>query len=204
MRLLPRQEKFYHLFLEQASIIEQAAQALLDGVRSGNSHLAAVAERIRQLENKGDDIIHDIFQRLNQTFITPLDPEDIHKLSSRLDDVLDAIEEASYRIVSYNLEPIPPAALKLCEIVAGCAQCMQKAVRALEEDEPLLVHCIEINRLEDSADKLVRQAIHELFLTQKDPIALFKEKEILEFLEEATDRSEDVADLLQNVAVKNS
>ena len=115
--------------------------------------------------------------------------------------MLDAIEEASYRIVSYNLEPIPPAALRLCEIVAGCAQSMQKAVRALEEDEPLLVHCIEINRLEDSADKLVRQAIHELFLTQKDPIALFKEKEILE---EATDRSEDVADVLQNVVVKNS
>jgi len=77
-------------------------------------------------------------------------------------------------------------------------------VGALEAEEPLLVHCIEINRLEDSADKLVRQSIHDLFLTPKDPIALFKEKEILEFLEEATDRSEDVADLLQNVVVKNS
>jgi len=113
MRLLPRQEKFYHLFLEQSEIIREAAHALLEGVRRGNSHLAEVADRIRQLENKGDDVIHDILRRLNQTFITPLDPEDIHNLSSRLDDVLDAIEEASYRIVSYHLEPIPAAALKL-------------------------------------------------------------------------------------------
>jgi uncharacterized protein Yka (UPF0111/DUF47 family) len=185
-------------------LISEAAELLLEGVRSGNSRLHSMAERIEKLETQGDDVIHDVFHRLNQTFITPIDPEDIHNLSSGLDNVLDAIEEAMHRIVAYRLEPIPSSAVQLCEIIAACARQIQVALKALERDEPVLTSCIEINRLEDAADKLVRRSIQDLFLSQKDPIALFKEKEVLEYLEEATDRSEDVADLLQNVVVKNS
>ncbi len=248
MKLLPRQEKFFGLFLNQVRIIEEASRLLLEAVRTGNSHLSRAAARIQQLENEGDEIIHDIFMRLNQTFITPLDPEDIHSISSRLDDVLDGIEDAAYRMTAYRLEPIPPAVvelchvvhdcarslesafvalnkdqsmvndcievnrlepipptvIELCEVVRDCAKALERAFEKLDKDEKLLDDCIEVNRLEDYADLLVRRAVAELFQQEKDPIALIKNKEIYEFLEDTTDRCEDVADVLQNVVVKNS
>jgi hypothetical protein len=173
-------------------------------VKEGNSHLGRAALRIQQLEQEGDEIIHDIFTRLNQTFITPLDPEDIHSISSRLDDVLDGIEDAAYRMVAYRLEPIPPTVIELCEVVHQSALVLEKAFEKLNKDEKLLEDCIEVNRLEDYADMLGRRAVAELFQQEKDPIALIKQKEIYEFLEETTDRCEDVADILQNVVVKNS
>ena len=114
MRLLPREEKFYHLFLKQVEIISEASRLLLEGVRSGNARLAGAATEINVLEHQGDEVIHEIFTRLNQTFITPLDPEDIHTLSSALDNVLDGIEDTAHRLVSYRIDPIPPAMVKLC------------------------------------------------------------------------------------------
>lgn len=204
MRLLPRQEKFFHLFIKQADIIAEAARLLREAVKEGNSHLARAAARIQQLEGEGDEIIHDILTKLHQTFITPLDPEDIHLLSSRLDDVLDGIEEAAHRMVAYCLEPIPTPVIGLCEVVHDAACSLQKAFQALHKDQKVLEHCIEVNRLEDYADQLLRRAIGELFQREKDPIALIKQKEVLESLEDTTDRCEDVADGLQNVVVKNS
>jgi predicted phosphate transport protein (TIGR00153 family) len=204
MRLLPRQEKFFTSFLDQVRLISEAARLLYDAVKEGNSHLSRAAARIQQLEHEGDEIIHDIFTRLNLTFITPLDPEDIHSLSSRLDDVLDGIEDAAYRMVAYRLDPIPPTVVELCEVVRDCAKSLEMAFEKLNKDEKLLNDCIEVNRLEDYADLLVRRAVAELFQQEKDPIALIKQKEIYEFLEETTDRCEDVADVLQNVVVKNS
>ena len=204
MRLLPRQEKFFASFVSQVRLISEASRLLLEAVKDGNSHLARTAVRIQQLEHEGDEIIHDIFTRLNQTFITPLDPEDIHSLSSRLDDVLDGIEDAAYRMVAYRLEPIPPTVIELCQVVHDCALSLEKAFEALNKDQKLLEHCIEVNRLEDYADQLVRRAIADLFQEETDPIALIKQKEIYEFLEDTTDRCEDVTDVLQSVVVKNS
>ncbi len=204
MRLLPREEKFYGLFLRQAELISEASQLLLDGARTGNSRLAVVATEIRDLEHKADEIIHEIITRLNQTFITPLDPEDIHALSSKLDDVMDGIEDAVHRMVAYKVEPIPPTVITLAEIICSCGNVLQKAFQALEKNEKLMVHCIEVNRLENEADRLVRAAVADLFDKEKDPIVLIKLKEIYEFLEATTDRCEDVADVLQNVVVKNS
>jgi len=204
MRLLPRQEKFFASFVSQVRLISEASRLLLEAVKDGNSLLSRNAVRIRQLEHEGDEIIHDIFTRLNQTFITPLDPEDIHSLSSRLDDVLDGIEDAAYRMVAYRLEPIPPTVIELCQVVHDCALSLEKAFEALNKDQKLLDHCIEVNRLEDYADQLVRRAIADLFQEETDPIALIKQKEIYEFLEDTTDRCEDVTDVLQSVVVKNS
>ncbi len=204
MRLLPRHEKFFELFLNQVRVIQEASQLLLEGARNGNSQLARNAVRIKQLEREGDEIAHDIFTRLNQTFITPLDPEDIHALSSRLDDVLDDIEDSAYRMCAYRLEPIPETVVELCEIVHHCAQALVKAFEALNRNAAFLEHCIEVNRLEDYADEVLRRAIGELFDQEKNPIALIKLKEVYEFLEDTTDRCEDVADVLQNVVVKNS
>lgn len=204
MRLLPREEKFFVYFLNQAGLIAEAAKWLLEGARAGNAHLTEAADKIRALEQRGDEIIHEVFQTLNKTFITPLDPEDLHSLASHLDDVLDAIEDASQRMVDYRIEPIPPVVIQMCEVILGCAKSMQLAFDALNKNEKLLDHCIEINRLEEVADNLLRQAVRQLFDTEKDAIRIIKYKEIYEFLETTTDRCEDVADVLQNVVVKNS
>lgn len=204
MRLLPREEKFYGLFIKQVDLISQASKLLLDGTRAGNSRLAEVAKDIIDLEHKGDEVIHEIFTRLNQTFITPLDPEDIHALSSKLDDVMDGIEDAVHRMVAYRLTALPKTVLTLAEIINSCSLALAKAFHALEKNEKLMEHCIEINRLENEADRLVRGAVADLFDREKDPILLIKLKEIYELLEDTTDRCEDVADVLQNVVVKNS
>jgi len=204
MRLLPREEKFYGLFVKQVELISEAAKLLLDGARSGNSRLAEVATDIIHLEHKADEVIHEIFTRLNQTFITPIDPEEIHAISTKLDDVMDGIEDAVHRMVAYRLNPLPPTVIALAEIISSAAGTLSKAFLALEKNEPLMVHCIEINRLENEADRLVRSAVSDLFDREKDPILLIKLKEVYEFLEATTDRCEDVADVLQNVVVKNS
>lgn len=204
MRLLPREEKFFHYFKDQARIIAEAAGLLLQGARAGNAELAEAVSKIKKLEQAGDEIIHEIFTRLNQTFITPIDPEDIHSLSSFLDDVLDSIEETAHRMSAYHLESIPPAVVKMCEIVRSCAKALEEAFAALEKNARVLDHCIEINRLEESADQIGRAAVAELFRSETNPIALLKLKEIYELLEDTTDRCEDVADALQNVVVKNS
>jgi predicted phosphate transport protein (TIGR00153 family) len=204
MRFLPREVKFFEYFLEQAKIIVKSAQLLHSSAIEGPESLRHAALEITRLETKGDEIIHEVFTRLNQTFITPIDPEDIHSLGSCLDDVLDAIEESAHRIVAYRVDPIPPAVVDLCGVIENCAIVLVKAFEALAADKPMLDHCIEINRLEDHADVLVRAAIADLFENEKDPIALIKLKEIYEYLEGATDSAEDVADALQNVIVKNS
>lgn len=204
MNLLPRDDKFYEFFLKQVDIINQAARVLLEGVRVGNSRLAGAATEITVLESRGDEVIHSIFNRLNQTFITPLDPEDIHNVSSALDNVLDGIEDTAHRLVSYGIDPIPRDMIELANIVNGCAVAAKQAIQALEQKGPILEHCIEINRLENEADLISRAAVADLFHKQKDPITLIKLKEVYEFFENTIDRFEDVADVLQNVAVKNS
>jgi len=204
MRLLPREEKFYHLFLKQVEIISDASRLLLEGVRGGNARLAGAATEINVLEHRGDEVIHELFTRLNQTFITPIDPEDIHNLSSALDNVLDGVEDTAHRLVSYRIDPIPPSMVKLSEIVASCARALKAAFEALESNGPIMEHCIEINRLENEADLIGRSSVVDLFDKEKDPITLIKLKEVYEFFEGTIDSCEDVADVLQNVVVKNS
>jgi len=204
MRLLPREEKFYQLFLKQVEIISEASRLLLDGVRTGNSRMAGAAAEILVLEHKGDEVIHEVFTRLNQTFITPIDPEDIHSISAALDNVLDGIEDTSHRLVSYRIDPIPPTMVTLAETVAGCAGQLKSAFLALEKSGPIMEHCIEINRLENEADRIGRTAVADLFDKEKDSITLIKLKEVYEFFEATIDSCEDVADELQNVVVKNS
>jgi predicted phosphate transport protein (TIGR00153 family) len=204
MRLLPREEKFYHLFLKQVDIISEASRVLLEGVQAGNARLATAATEIKVLEHRGDEVIHELLTRLNSTFSTPLDPEDIHAISSALDDVLDGLEDTAHLLVSYGIEPIPHTMVKLAEIVAMCATALKSAFVALEKDGPVMDHCIEINRLENEADLIGRSAVAYLFHKKKNAIALITLKEVYEFFEDTIDSCEDVADVLQNVVVKNS
>jgi len=204
MRLLPREEKFFHLFLKQVEVISEASRLLLDGVRTGNARMSGAATEISVLEHRGDELIHEVFTRLNQTFITPIDPEDIHSISAALDNVLDGIEDTSHRLVSYRIHPIPAIMVTLAEIVAGCSKSLHSAFEALEKNGPIMEHCIEINRLENEADRIGRSAVADLLDKEKDSITLIKLKEVYEFFEATIDSCEDVADVLQNVVVKNS
>ncbi len=204
MKLLPRDDKFFDHFDQQVRLIAQAADLLVEGVIAGNAHLENAAHQIHSLEEQADSVLHDIYKRLNSTFITPLDPEDIQSLSSHLDDVMDGIEDAVHRMVDYQIDPLPHVAIELCRIVQSCSRILQKAIDALAKNQPFIEHSIEINRLEEAADQLGRAAVRKLFEEEKDPIRIMKLKEIYEFLEQTTDYCEDVADALQNVQVKNS
>ena len=204
MRFLPREEKFYADFLKQAHLIQEAVSVLDEAAKKGNSHMVAAAAKLREIESRGDEIIHDIFTRLNQTFLTPLDPEDIHRLASHLDNVLDCVEESAYRISAYPLEPIPEPVSKLTAILVLLAAELTHAFEALSHDKQILQHCIEINRLENDADIVYRAAVAELFQNETNAIELIKRKEVYEVLEKASDFCEDVADALQEVVVKNS
>ncbi len=204
MRLLPRDEKFYVLFFKQVEIISETARLLLDGLRSGRARMAACATDISIMEHRGDEVIHEIYTRLNQTFITPIDPEDIHNLSAALDNVLDGLEDTAHRLVSYKIDPIPPNMVLLAEIIASCAGALKKAFEALQKNGNIMEYCIEVNRLENEADRIGRSAVVELFEKEKNPITLIKLKEVYEFIEATIDSCEDVADVLQNVVVKNS
>jgi hypothetical protein len=204
MNLLPRDEKFFQSFQKQAKLICQAADLLVEGASAGNAHLANAAHQIHVLEEQADTVLHETYTRLNSTFITPIDPEDIQSLSSHLDDVIDGIEDSVHRMLDYKVDPMPATVLELCCIVQSCCLILQKAFDALAAHKPFIEQCIEINRLEEAADQLGRAAVKELFDHEKDPIRLIKLKEIHEFLEQTTDYCEDVADALQNVQVKNS
>jgi uncharacterized protein len=205
MRFLPREEKFFVLFQSQIKIIGEASRLLLDGIQAGGSFPKEIAKKILELEQKGDELIHEVVQRLNQTFITPLDPEDIHRLASTLDDVIDSIEESAHRLVAYRLEQMPPPVVALGEMIHASCVSLINAFEGLENNQiQLQKNIIEINRIENDADRLTRTVVAELFQNETDAIRIMKLKEIYEDLEAVTDRCEDVADVLQNVAVKNS
>ncbi|MBI1895179.1 MAG: DUF47 domain-containing protein [Acidobacteria bacterium] len=205
MRLLPREEKFFGYFMQQVELISLASRALLAGVASGDATvLAKAAQEVAEIEQKGDEVIHEVFHKLNQTFITPLDPEDLHSLSSHLDDVLDGLEDSAHRLVAYRLDKIPRVVIHVCERLVACTHALLLAFQALSDHRKVLDHCIEVNRIEGEVDQIVREAVIELFEHEKDPITVIKLKEIYEFLEITSDRCEDVADVLQNVVVKNS
>lgn len=204
MKFLPREEKFFELFLDQVKLILEAALLLETGARGGDGTLPEVAARVAALEKRADSIIHEIFNRLNQTFITPLDPEDIHSLSSRLDDVMDGLEELTHRLVSYHISPVPEVIVTGSANLVQCVQSLQRAFEALHSNKAVVEHCIEVNRIEEVVDILVRDAIQELFEREKDPIQIIKLKEVYDLLEQTTDYCEDVAVALQNVVVKNS
>jgi len=142
----------------------------------GYDGICRIQGNISEIEDEGDHVVHEIFERLRETFITPFDPEDIQALATSLDDVLDGIDDVTFRIVAYRLKPIPPRAAAGRE----SQQLLRSAVAALaalHQKRPVIGHCIEINRLENEADKLERNLLAELFLNEKDAISLIKQKE---------------------------
>lgn len=201
-RLIPREEKFYDDFRMMADQLRLGAR-LLESMFAVDPPLAEKAHEIKEVEHQCDFLTHEIIQRLNKTFVTPIDREDIHEMAKTLDDVMDAIDNAAALIPLYRIDRIRPGARELTHIIIKQTDEIRAAVEALEQRKGVLERSIEINRLENEADRIHKQAIGQLFDEEKDPIAVIKWKEILDILEEATDACEDVANLLENVVVKH-
>lgn len=204
MKFLPREEKFFALFNKQAGLIAEASALLRDGVQNGLQRLPEAAARIQKLEEEGDDISANISRALSDTFITPIDPEDIQTLSSKLDEVLNGIEDTAHRLVAYKISPIPKPMLEQCELILQSAIHLKNAFSALSNDQSYQDHCLEIMRLEERADVVDRSAVAALFEHETNPITLIKLREVYDFLEATTDRCLHVAVTLQYVAAKNS
>jgi predicted phosphate transport protein (TIGR00153 family) len=204
-RLIPRETKFFDMFAEITSNVIEGAKLLHDLLSDWDyQRLTEAAQRMRQIEHRGDEMTHQLLVKLNQTFITPFDREDIHLLASSLDDVLDFIYGATSRLVNYKITQPSPSARILAGIILRQAEELGKAVALLEKDHALLVHCVEVNRLENEADQVAQEAIGRLFDGGYDPITLIKLKELLEILEEASDKAEDAANVLETVVLKSA
>lgn len=203
VRLLPRETKFFDMFEDMSSNLILGATAIANLLRDFQD-TSEYVKQIKDIEHRGDEITHAVFVKLNSTFITPFDREDIHTLASSLDDVLDFINAAGDRIMLYKITAAPPAAFEIAQIIVKQSEALSRAVRNLEKLKDVLPHCVEVNRLENEADRISREAIGKLFENERDPIALIKIKELLEVLETATDKAEDVANVLETVVLKSA
>ncbi|MFN8542652.1 MAG: DUF47 domain-containing protein [Candidatus Binatia bacterium] len=205
-RLLPGGDSglFFDLFEQHAACTREAAALLAAMVREGGDPQVH-AERVKDVEHQGDEITHRVMEKLHQTFITPLDREDIHEIISRLDDVLDLVYASSERIWLYGIRAMEPGAQELADVLLKAVEEVGAAIRELRDlknSQRLKAHCTEINRLENEGDQLLRRAVARLFEHSADPIHVIKWKEIYEYLEDAIDRCEDVANVIEGVALE--
>jgi uncharacterized protein len=203
---MPREQKFFDLFEQSAQNIIKASKALKEMLDTWQFIDSRVAE-ITELEHDGDTITHQIISLLHRTFVTPFDREDIAMLAHTMDDVLDFIHSAADAMFIYKIRKPTDRARELADVIVMAAMEMQKAVSSLRhkaEFKQMLERCVEINRLENAADRLYRAAIGELFDNAKDMAEIIKWREIYEHMETATDRCEDVADVVEGVALKNA
>ena len=201
-RLIPREEKFFTDFQALADELKVGAQ-LLEQMLEPEHPVWNKADEIKEVEHKCDSLTHGIIQRLNRTFVTPLDREDIHALARSLDDVMDSIDAAATLVRLYRLDTVRFGARELAQVITASTYQVRLALDALEQQKGILGHAVEINRLENEADRIHQQAVSQLFDAEHDPLTVMKWKESLDFLEDATDRCEDVANVLEGVMVKH-
>jgi predicted phosphate transport protein (TIGR00153 family) len=201
-RLIPREEKFYKDFQALADELKKGA-ALLEAMLAPDRPVWDKADEIKEVEHKCDFLTHEVIQRLNRTFVTPIDREDIHALARSLDDVMDAIDASAALIRLYRLDNVRYGARELAHIISVSTHQLRLALDALENHSGIITHAVEINRLENEADRTHQQAVSRLFDDERDPLLVMKWKETLDFLEDATDRCEDVANVLEGVVVKH-
>lgn len=201
MQLIPRGVKFYELFREQAENIHLAAQMLVNLFEDFKDVEKRVSE-IKFLEHKGDQLTHELMMKLNQTFITPMDREDIHSLGSALDDVLDLVDAAASRLVTYKVTSVTPGARQLSKVILHGTDIILQAVSELNKPHNILEYCEKIAMLEEEADRIKGECVARLFENSTNPVEIIKWKEIYEVLEATTDKCEDVADVLEAVVLK--
>jgi len=203
-RFLPREEDFYDLFVEVAQKATEATK-LLRALLVGKPELATYhVDAIRKIENECDSLTHEVVRRLDRTFITPIDREDIHLLATDLDDVVDRIDATARRAKIFRVGPSPEGVDALCAVVEEITQEVLLAVTALRDGNDVMAHCIRAKRLEEEGDAVYHDMLGKLFDTEKDPIRLIKWKEIFDMLEEALDESEDVANDIESIVLKHA
>jgi predicted phosphate transport protein (TIGR00153 family) len=203
MRLIPRENKFFRMFADVSQNLTQGTRLLHDILKSP-ANMEPRLDQLQEIEHRGDEMTHRIITALNQTFITPFDREDIHRLTSSLDDVLDFVNAAGVRLRLYKIKTPPSIAAELAAMIVEQSEELAQGVSLLEKNKLVLEHCVEVHRLENEADRLSRKAIADLFDHEKDPIQLIKIKELYEVLETATDKAEDAANVLEAVALKSN
>lgn len=205
LRLLPRDERFFELFEQATNIIVSGADTLQHMLRDF-SQADTFRKQIAELEHAGDSVIHEVVDKLNRTFVTPLDPEDIRAIASHLDDVVDYIQAAAERLVLYHVTEPLPSSLELSRVLVAVAREVQAVIalmRDFNQRQSIMEHCIEINRLENAGDKIYREALGNLF-REGNPMELMRWKEIFDQIEQAIDQCEDLADIIESVVVKHA
>lgn len=203
--IIPQEKHFFDMLEQQADVVVEGAEALLDMTKNFNQ-VDKKRDNIKDIEHKGDDLVHKIAEALNKTFVTPIDHDDMSKLTSRLDDILDFIEAASHRMWAYEIKTVPPDMVQLAEVILAGSKEVNHAIkdlRNISRRNEILKHCIEINRLENVGDDITHVAVAGLF-KKYEAIEIIKLKEIYEHLEMATDKCEDAADVIKDVFIKNS
>lgn len=203
LRLIPREERFFDLFVEDAANVLGGARLLEAMLRSYDEIVRRAAE-LRDAEHRGDEISHDIGERLERTFVTPFDREEIHALISRLDDVLDLIEEVADTFVLYRIPAPTPAAVEQASIIVRQCEQIHEALVNLRTFHGLDRYWIEIHRLENEGDRIARAAIAALFDDHQNPIDVIKWKDIYGLLESTIDRCEDVANVIERITIKHA
>ena len=207
LSFLPREDRFFFLLHQSTQNIQQVARRLQDLMENFENVPAKVRE-IKELEELGDQIIHDITHSLHRTFVTPIDREDIMALAGSLDDVVDAIDEAAQYTLEYRIEETTEYARQLAIIIVSCADELERAVSLLSSRgsklKDILPMAVEINRLENEADRAASRAMGDLFSNGYDVIQILKWRDIYGDMEEATDRAEDAANVLEGIVIKHS
>jgi predicted phosphate transport protein (TIGR00153 family) len=204
--LIPKEQKFFEMFNRAAKNAVETARTYRELVKTYTLDHAHI-QKIRDLEHEGDIITHEVMDSLNRTFITPFDREDIHGLTSDLDNIVDGIQAVSDRMQMYHIDRVDPYIVKLAEILEKATVEVEKAVREMSDFKNarrVLDFCIEINRLENEGDSALTAAIENLFKGAKDPLEVIKWKEVYEITESAIDRCEDVANTIEGIVVKNA
>jgi len=202
--LIPKEEKFFQMFQDMGGLIVDGAR-LLKEMLDDYSDPVASQKAIKDVEHRGDQQTHEIIKKLNTSFITPFDREDIYSLAGALDDILDLIDGSAQRFVMYNVEATTAEARELAFLILQGAETINRALHVIGGKlEPIAEYCVQINAMENEADRVCREAVSRLFDEEKDPIQLIKWKEIYETLEKATDKCEDAANILESVVVKNA
>jgi uncharacterized protein Yka (UPF0111/DUF47 family) len=203
--LVPQDKVFFDLFEQLAGIVVQAA-VKLEQIVTKEKDPETTYKEIKDLEHQGDLITHEIYEQLNRTFITPLDPMEISRLASALDDVLDYIDDSAEKLLIYGIKDFDKTMQNFAQLIRLSAvqlECGVKGIRSFRKNNPLESCGIEVNRLENMADDLLSQAIQRLF-AQEDPMTTIKLKDIYECLETATDKCEDVVNVLSDISIRHS
>jgi predicted phosphate transport protein (TIGR00153 family) len=205
MRLpfIPREEKFFDMFVEDAANVLSAAHLLEEFFRNFGER-ERIALQLRNAEHEGDRISHEIGHKLEHTFVTPFDREDIHQLISRMDDVLDLIEEVADTCILYNVQAPDETVASQAQIVTRQCEQIREALARLRGFKGLEGYWIEVHRLENEGDRIARQAVAELFRNGRDPVEIIKWKDIYGLLEDAIDACEDVANVIERIVVKHA